>query len=332
MGVDAGHDWVKCASIDDRGRVVGLWRRQLYPERRSRTDSLEGEALQKRLRELMRDCQQENPGWSRSVSALIEGPGSLTGYLQLPEGLSDKELAVAVPSAVQKQIPFPLEETFLTHVSVPPVDPDHKGPAVFFVAARQAMLERQKKLLEACNLDVRRLDVPALCLVREFVRFHNPSEGEVTARVNAGYQQTQVVVMRGRHPYYYRDFDLGGRDFTYAIQVARRCTWSEAEQHKMAGSAQQRDPAVEPALHRWMEEVRRSLDYFSFRLVGTRLPVHRVVLSGGTAGWQGLAQRLEEHLKLPCLVEDWGSARLGRGVSGQDAHFYKLSAGLALSD
>ena len=330
-GLDIGQHYIKVVTFNSRkGRIRELWRAELFPERQSREQILQGEKLRRRLAELLKSCQKECRTFGRSVNTAIQGEGTVYSYLELPP-LSDRELEVAVPSQAIRILPFPIDQVNLSYIKVPPINTKEKKLAVFLVAAPKLMVNTMKLLLKSLNLKPESLDTPVLALTREFVRNHKLPRDQFFVLIGVGFRFTQVVVLRDGFPYYAREFDLAGRDFTYAFQMGLQTSWEEAEKYKLSYNVARKQVEIEPFLTRWVDEVKKSLGFFRVKFSNQAPPpVQSVYLSGGTAAWKGLAERLSESLNLPVTVDDWEQI-----PSPDEPHqgcVFKVAVGLALEN
>lgn len=329
-GVDLGEHSLRYALTDrSRTTVSALWSATL-PTRESRGEPLDEETLRPLMREAGAVLQRQVSPFVREVRAVIQGADTVCGYVELPP-LKGAELATAVQVAAARKFLWPLEEVFLTHVPVRPIDPTSEKAAAFFVAVRLDAIERRRRLLEEAGLVPTGFDVPAVALAREAAINHDLPAEEFVGLVHSGFGITQVAVIRGGQPYYFRDFPLAGADFTYGAQMGAQSTWAEAEQYKRTYDAGSRVPAMEAFVSRWLDDVKRSLE--RFETLAARRPA-RVLLSGGTARMPGLAARLQEHLGLPTLLDEWSRVRVDKGRVDPSAAApdFKLAVGAALQE
>lgn len=317
-------------AVTDRSRttVSALWSATL-PTRESRGEPLGEEALLPLMKEAGALLQRQVAPFVREVRAVIQGADTVCGYLELPP-LKGAELATAVSVAAARKFLWPLEEVFLTHVPVKPIDPESTKAGAFFVAVRLDAIERRRRLLDAAGLLATGFDVPAVALAREAAINRDLPAGDFVALVHSGFGITQVAVIREGQPYYFRDFPLAGADFTYGAQMGAQSTWAEADEVKKTYDAGSRAPAMEAFVSRWLDDVKRSLE--RFETVAARKP-SKVLLSGGTVRMPGLAARLQEHLGIPAEVDAWQRLRIdGKVDPTAPAPDFKLAVGAALQE
>lgn len=327
--LDLGGYSLKYVEVDvENATVRRMWQREFHPERTSAKEVVGDEQFQRRVGELLVALQAEGPLPPRIVTAL-QGDGTWLQYLEFPH-LSPSELQVAAQAAACKTIPFSLDQVVFTTVPVPALKGTNRSGAMV-VAALRKPAEALSHMLAGCGAYVNRMEVVPLALVREFATNHPERAGESVALVNVGFTFTHVVVTRGGFPYLVREFPLGGRHFTYGVQMARRVTWREADEERRRSDSTERDAAYEPFVRDWLEEIRQSISTFDAQIAGPRSGVSRVFFAGGCSAWKGLRERLEESLGLPVAADTWERIRcVGSNAGGEAPGAWKAAVGMAL--
>ncbi len=332
IGLDIGQHTVKWAATDaESGRIRELFSTPLMPQRQQRLDVLEGDALEARLREILDTWQKTSACWSKSVNTSVQGAGSICGYLDLPR-LSERELKMAVPSKLTKQLPFAVDDVALSFATVPPLVNDLNRTAVVYVAVQKKLIDAHATMLKRLGLELNNVEVPALALAREFNHNHPEAAQHFVALVSFGHLLTHVVLVRNGNPYYQRQFPTAGAEGTYACQVGNQSDWISAEQHKHGLDATARTVALEPFLTRWLGEVKRTIDSFHQRTASAQCRVVRAVLGGAGSSWQGLSRRLSETLQLPTEIDGWHALEIEPAArQAGPPSLFKLAVGLALT-
>lgn len=311
VGMDLGSYALKSCFLENNQRQCSVWTA-------AREEST---SLRARLQEMFKVHRR-----AKQVSMALDDPAITAGYLELAKS-SITDLRVAILSAVVREIPFSLSDVELIHRLVPNLGGDSETQGIFFVAVPNQVIQEKKALGAALGLDVRHYEPAMFAQLRGFVRNHQVVPGEVLAVVSAGAQATNVMLMRDGHLYHHRSFRLGGSEFTRLFQSVKGEAWEEAERRKRGYSvADQRNYYIEPLVRRWLREVGATL-----RLAQERhscLRTSRVVLTGGTACWEGLDRRLSEELEMQVTLEHWDRCRpVGDSC---DLPFYDVALGMAL--
>ncbi len=330
IGLDLGTYALKCCVLDNKRQFCSIWSESLVPNRETREDKLSGEPLRQRVMEVLKHCEQRSSTWSKQVNMTVEDPGSVGGYLQLPP-LSNAEIATAVPSAIAKQIPYGLADVEVYNQRLTTSLDGKPGLALFYVVVPKNVVQERVRLITSLGLEVKVAEPAVFALCRAVARNHGENE-EPLAVVEVGHTMTTVVIMLKGQPYFTREFKLGGADFTYAFQMAVQISWDRAEELKHKSDLNsERSYHLEPFLVRWLDEVKRSLDLAARQ--SEALAPTKVILTGGTAAFKGLTQRLADHLGLPTGMDDWDKMKPAAGAEIDTALIhYDLALGLALHE
>lgn len=321
LGIDLGSDSLKVCTLDSNGSSCSVSLFPVFPDRSSQEQTLDSTALQQRLVSLAGELRSKGKG---KVHLSLHSPTSASGYLELPKLSADK-LQVAIPSAVAREIPHPLQEVNLFPQLVPALA-DANAQGIFFVAVPKTLQETQTQAFTQAGFEVGNPTPGMLACLRGLTRNLTLPPEQVTAVVLSGYQRTSVILLRGPHPYFCREFRLAGSDFTYAFQMGDQVDWPEAERRKIAYDVGEKDFKVESFVQRWLGDVQRSLNYASQKY--SQLVPTQVILSGGTALWKGLPERLSEFLSLPVARHQWNQLKLQSSSGPSEIALFDEAIGL----
>ncbi|MDQ7825262.1 MAG: pilus assembly protein PilM [Candidatus Eremiobacteraeota bacterium] len=334
-GLDIGQDSVKCAtSLSDKYLVRDMRLCATMADRQTRDQLASREELIRCVNELVKVCQKEVPGFGKHVSASVQGSGSVARYLELPL-LKPKELSVAVNSQASKYVPFPLKDMTLSFVNVPQLSTAKKKSAVFFIAEQNETLEELKAIMKATGLNLNRIETPVLSLSRLFALNHRFPKDEFFAIIHMGFRYSFFIVLRDRYPYFVRELSISGRDFTYALQMGGQCSWREAEETKLKYDVLAKETAIEPFITRWLDDVKRSIEFFVKQFPGENFDIKKIFITGGTAAMKNLDLRLSSFIALPVESDRWDrikrSGVQGEGSAEGDDGFSTFSVAMGLT-
>ncbi|MBS2039420.1 pilus assembly protein PilM [bacterium] len=321
LGVDLGSDSVKICSLESNGSSCSVSLHPLLEQRSSREEGLEGTELAQRLQLL---CGELKSKGKSKVHLALHAPTTASGYLELPK-LSAEKLQVAIPSAVAREIPHSLQEVNLFPVSVPALG-DGNNQGIFFLSLPKSVQEAQIQAFTQAGFEVSSGEPGLLACLRGITRNLRLAPEEVTAVVHSGFQRTSVMLVKGTHPYFCREFRMAGSDFTYAFQMGDQVEWAEAEERKRQYHVAEKDFKVESFVQRWLTDVQRSLSYASQK--NNLLVPQRIIFSGGTALWKGMPERLSEFLDLPVTLHQWDGLKLSSSTGPSEIALYDEAIGL----
>ena len=129
-----------------------------------------------------------------------------------------------------------------------------------------------------------------------------PAAEQPEAIVSIGAGLTVVVVHQGGRPQFVRTIGSGGNATTAAISAALDIPIVDAETLKYrfgedSAQIQAAERVAQPSMLELTDEIRNSIQYFAS--LPDRLPVSRVILTGGGSELNGLSTMLETKVRIP---------------------------------
>jgi type IV pilus assembly protein PilM len=241
---------------------------------------------------------------SSSVIVGIAGLRAITREIDLPF-VPDDEIDSAVRFQSEEIIPFPPDQTILSsQILADYTSPEgDKMRRVLVAAAHVDLVNGVIEAVEKAGLTVVGVDLISSALVRA-IGGQDPSE-QPEAIVSVGAGLTVVVVHQQGRPQFVRTIGSGGNATTAAVSAALDLPISDAEGVKRrigepVAQMQAADRAAQVSMNELVGEIRNSIQYFA-SLPG-RLPVSRVLVTGGGSELSGLLAMLENQVKLPVLT------------------------------
>jgi type IV pilus assembly protein PilM len=242
-----------------------------------------------------------------SVIVGIAGLRAITREIDLPY-VPDDEIDSAVRFQSEEVIPFPPEQTLLSSQVLADYTNDESARMrrVLVAAAHVDLVNGVIDVVEAAGLTVEGVDLISSALVRAL---GGPAEEDASgvteqpeAVVSIGAGLTVVVVHQGGRPQFVRTIGSGGNATTAAISAALDIPIVDAETLKYRfgednAQIQAAERVAQPSMLELTEEIRNSIQYFAS--LPDRLPVSRVVLTGGGSGLKGLSVMLQNKVRIP---------------------------------
>lgn len=238
--------------------------------------------------------------------------------------LPEKELRKSLAFHVGDLIPMPVDQAVLDFDAAEEVtgEDGRRLLRVLLVAANKEMINVVLDVVGRAGLQVTAVDLTPFALMRALgggaPAFGAGNEGEVL--VDLGADVTNIVVHQDGAPRFVRVLVLGGRDITDMLSERLGVDIQTAEQTKLEMSlatdatftdAHPASRALESAAAQWIDELRQSLDYYAAQSGSVRL--RRLVLTGGGAQLEGLAQRVATAVRLPVVVASpYGAMKIGK--------------------
>jgi type IV pilus assembly protein PilM len=236
-----------------------------------------------------------------SVIVGIAGLRAITREIELPF-VPDNEVDSAVRFHSEEVIPFAPDKTILSSQILS----DYTSPEgakmrrVLVAAAHTDLVEGVVAVAEGAGLVVKGVDLVSSALVRAISGGATDDQPEAIVSVGAGL--TVVVIHQNGRPQFVRTIGSGGNATTAAIASALDLPLADAEALKrrlgdptpQVHAAQQ---AIQETVDILISEIRNSIQYFA-SLPG-RLPVSRILVTGGGSSLHGFIPMLGAQIHLP---------------------------------
>jgi type IV pilus assembly protein PilM len=256
-----------------------------------------------------------------------------------------RQLANAIRFRAYETLPIPIEEAMLDyHVVESTTAPDR----VLLAVAYRDLVDRFAATCTAAKIELAGIDIEAFALLRAVGGEPLASDQRAEAArvaVSIGHDRTTVAVSDGRLCEFTRVLDWGGVRVTSAIERALEVDAAEADRLKRSidiSSQAPADPAddrtgkaVEAArreVHGLARELASSLHFYQDQ--PDSLGFAEIIITGGGAHLQGLAEQLEELVGISVRVADpFARVGSGHGISsgGQDGSL-AVAIGLGIED
>ena len=241
---------------------------------------------------------------SKSVIVGIAGLRAITREIDLPF-VPDNEVDSAVRFQSEEVIPFPPDQTILSSQILE----DYTSPEgdkmrrILVAAAHVDLVNGVIATVEKAGLTAEGVDLASSALVRAIGGPDQTDKPEAIVSIGAGL--TVVVIHQQGRPQFVRTVGSGGNTTTAAIAAALDIPISDAEGLKRRigaedARAQSAEKAAQPSMTELVGEIRNSIQYFA-SLPG-RLPISRVLVTGGGSALHGVIPMLESQVRLPVLT------------------------------
>jgi type IV pilus assembly protein PilM len=303
VGLDIGTSAVRAAELDlSRSRPVLLTYGQvgLPPDSLVDGEIRDASAVTEAITKLWENGQFS----SKSVIVGIAGLRAITREIDLPF-VPDAEIDSAVRFQSEEVIPFPPDQTILSSQILS----DYTSPEgdkmrrILVAAAHVDLVDGVIDAVEKAGLVVEGVDLASSALVRAIGGPDQSDKPEAIVSVGAGL--TVVVIHQQGRPQFVRTVGSGGNATTAAISAALGIPINDAEGLKRrigdeGGQQQSGASAAQASMAELVGEIRNSIQYFA-SLPG-RLPISRVLVTGGGSALDGLVAMLESQVHLPVLT------------------------------
>ncbi|WP_144823788.1 pilus assembly protein PilM [Marinobacter piscensis] len=275
----------------------------------------------------------------KQVAIAVSGSSVITKVIQMDGALNQFEMEDQIALEADQYIPYPLDEVAIDFEVQGPAENNPNQVDVLLAACRKENVDIREDALEMASLKARIVDVEAYALERAYVliapQLGAQQEESVVAIVDVGATMTTLSVLAEGKTVYTREQIFGGKQLTEEIQRRYGLSVQEAGlAKKQGGLPDDYEPEVlTPFREAVVQQVARALQFFFG--ASQYNAVDHVVLAGGTASIQGLAEMVEEKTGTPTVIAnpfaDMAVApRVNASALSNDAPSLMIACGLAM--
>ncbi|TWI07938.1 pilus assembly protein PilM [Aerolutibacter ruishenii] len=272
------------------------------------------------------------------AAAAVAGSSVITKIIPMPADLDEDDLESQVELEAVNYVPYPIEEVNLDFEVLGPMPNSPDSVQVLLAASRAENVEVRSSALELGGLTPKVMDVEAFAVENAFAliadQLKTPRDGLV-ALIDSGATMTTLNVLRNGRTIYSREQVFGGKQLTDEVMRRYGLSYEEAGLAKRQGGLPESYEAevLEPFKEAMVQQISRLLQFFYAGSEFNR--VDQIVIAGGGASIQGIAQMVEEQLGVPTSVANpLAQMTLGPRVQAhalaQDAPALMIACGLAL--
>jgi len=290
---------------------------------------------------------------SAKVIVVVDCQTTFLRYFTIPK-MSDKEATEAIRWQIKEKVSLPLEELVVDYRLQEIDDAGVTKYKVELAALPANIVDSVVGLMAGATIEPASLLQPPLAIEKLSGRL-GLKDNEAVAIVDIGCNFTGINIVRDRALVFTRKINSGGAAITKAltqpivsIQENVELSLSDAEMLKVKygipkGNIEepldgkithpQFVSLLRPAAERLLQDIERSLHYYSDESSGDR--ISSLVLVGGGAGLKGLPEFLQEGLGVPVSVGNpFRGMNVAEGAVGNEAwepNVFANASGAALS-
>ena len=276
---------------------------------------------------------------SKSAAVAVAGSAVITKTIEMDAGLSDDDMENQITVEADQYIPYPLDEVAIDFEVQGLSERNPEQVEVLLAACRKENVEVREAALDIASLKPAVVDIEAHAMKRAFDLVKpqlGPNADElVVAIIDVGATMTTLSVLADDKAIYTREQLFGGKQLTEEIQRRYSLSFEEAGLAKKQGGLPDdyEEEVLQPFKEAVLQQVTRSLQFFFSS--SQYDDVDYIVLAGGTASIDGLAEMIEAKLGTPTIIAnpfaDMSIAsRVDANALANDAPALMIACGLAM--
>lgn len=302
LALDIGASSVKCVKLERRGgsyALEAMETRELPPEAIVADDIKDRDTVIFNIQSVVDACDPR----AKDVVVSMSGHGVITDKITIDKKMGP-EAEQAILFEAEQRAPYDIEDVSMDY-HVLNVDEATNKMEVLLVAARRDFLRSYLDLVTDANLRPVIVDTDAFAVLNSYEINYDIHPERMTALVNIGYDNTNVVFIKDGNYHSTRDVAAGGRMVFDTIQKEFRLNQeltAKAIKGEMESSIDQ--DMLKATIIAAAEELISGLEvgFSYFRSVAKVDKIDWVVLSGGGALIPYLPEFLQSKLSIPIEI------------------------------
>jgi type IV pilus assembly protein PilM len=276
---------------------------------------------------------------SNQVAVAVAGSAVITKTIEMDASLTDAEMENQIIVEADQYIPYPLDEVAIDFEVQGVSERNSEQVEVLLAACRRENVELREAALDLSGAKARIVDIEAHAMKRAFElikpQLGSNADDLVVAILDIGATMTTLSVLADDRSIYTREQLFGGKQLTEEIQRRYSLSFEEAGLAKKQGGLpddyeQECLPTFKEAV---LQQVTRSLQFFFSS--SQYDDVDYIVLAGGTASIDGLAEIIENKLGTPTIsanpfIDMSLASKVDADALANDAPAMMISCGLAM--
>ena len=309
IGLDIGDSSVKVVELKELGKGRGFQLLKLDWEPLSSEAIVDGQIMDSQLvaETIRRLFQRAGLKPNSPVATALSGHHVIVKRISLPQ-MSDAELAESIHWEAEQYIPFDIEDVNLDYEILEGSSLSGEGGNmdVLLAAAKKDKINDYVGVITEAGLNTATVDIATFAMQNAFETNYEFEPDQVIALVDIGSAVSSISVLHGGTSVYWRDINIGGNQYTDAIQKELNVSADQAEHLKRGeeidGVPYERVMSILSSVGDDIgTEIQKTLDFFK-QISATDRPLDRLYLTGGAAQVvhmrESLGQRLGTQVEL----------------------------------
>lgn len=316
VGLDLGSSSIKAFMLKDSSKGFILEKftlKPVVPDSIVDGSIMDSLSVQEAIKEVVAEMKIKGNNVATSISGHSVIVKTITTNMMTKE-----ELKETIMIEAEQYIPFDVEEVYIDFHIIGPDPKDETLMNVLLVAAKKEQVDEYANILRNSGLNPVMVDIDSFALENCYLLNYEDEPNKIIAMVNIGSSRININIMKDKIPVFVRDINLGGKNYTEAIQKDLQINFEEAERLKKGDavdgySYEDIKTIINSVSEELCQEVIRSMDFF--RNTAREGQIDKIYLSGGCAKVKGLDELIKERASVDVVIlNPFKNIKIGKAI------------------
>ena len=263
---------------------------------------------QESVAEALSMVKRRLPKSIKYAAASVSGSAVMTKVIYMDASLNEEEMESQIEIEADNLIPYSLDEVSIDFETLNVNSADPTKVDVLLSACRTENIDAKVDILDKVELDAKVIDVEGYALGRSFElvvdQLPEGAADKAVAMIDIGANILTFAAVEKGETTFIREQTFGGEQFTQSIQSFYGMSNEDAERAKVIGELP-RDYMFEvlsPFQTQLLQQIKRTLQIYCTS--SGKDNVDYIVLSGGTARLEGIANVIMSELGIQTIIAD----------------------------
>lgn len=302
VGLDIGDSSIKVVELRELSKGRGWEVAKLGWEPLSSEAVVDGAIMDSQLvsETIQRLFERNRIKNSSPVAIALSGHSVIVKRISLPR-MSEMELSESIRWEAEQYIPFDIEDVNLDYKILEGSSLSGDGSMdVLLAAAKKEKINDYVNVVSQAGLHAATVDIASFAMQNAFEANYDFEPDQVVALVDIGAAVSSITVLYGGTSVYWRDINIGGNQYTDAIQKEMNLSGEQAERIKRGEEIdgvpyEQAMPILSAVNDDIASEIQKTLDFFK-QISATDRLLDKLYLCGGTSQMANITETLSERL------------------------------------
>ena len=333
VGLDVGSKTIKIIELEEESSGFNLRGSGIVGYQGIQVENIKDDRELAALGGIIKKLHKEAGISKKDINISLPESQVFTRTIRFPL-LTDQEIASAVKWEAEQYIPIPVTEAVVQHKIIERYEKSNPPKVnVLLVAAPETVVDKYTRVVRSAGLNTMAVETELMSLVRALA-----PEKQTMLILDFGSSSTDIAIAKDGNLVFSRSIPTAGDAFTRAVSRNLGVDAKQAEEYKKSYGLSDKllegkvRTALKPVIDSVVGEVKKSIHFYQSEEKGEA--PNSIILSGGSAGMQGLVSYLTQALNMEVVMGNpFSKVKMSQEAQKTLVNYaplYSIAVGLAM--